>query len=467
MELNEIYSLVYNIYNRQGSEGGEGYNDTEIKQRLDALEAKEDKDTVYDDTEVRDLITSIQEKINSGEIGGEGDGKCHVHIAETIEELEAVEDAEQGDLGVVPYTHIYPQQYDGEGVRYTMTDGTVYIIPSENGVITEDRAHEYNGIDFGGDNSPKKIEIGTDITEFQGEVFNRMQNLEEFVNNNKVNVFPHFTFGECYNLKSVYLGEHTFEGDDCFQFEGGTFGGVNNEETLVDASKVEGYINVPQYYEFIPKLLVKSEYSDYKSRFWWGQNVQDKIITFEDYINKNNIIKLFNLYNEWVDLPFVLLKDYIKYRGENRIVIDNDKIKIQDDFTALCKYNSKESLSRHEGNSHKFGDYDGHEIFGGNDNNVGGANVRSLYTEDIICPDYSWSWEERNYGDIYFRNGDFHAVLKIEGKTGGGILIRNEHDEWVNLTDITKSAFVTLTEEEYASLTDEERMSGKLFIIVD
>lgn len=39
-----------------------GYDDTEIKNRLDVLEKKEDKDTVYDDTDIKSRLTNLEQK---------------------------------------------------------------------------------------------------------------------------------------------------------------------------------------------------------------------------------------------------------------------------------------------------------------------------------------------------------------------------------------------------------------------
>ena len=41
--------------------GGQAYDDTEVKNRLTALENKEDADTIYDDTEIRGLIAGKQD----------------------------------------------------------------------------------------------------------------------------------------------------------------------------------------------------------------------------------------------------------------------------------------------------------------------------------------------------------------------------------------------------------------------
>nr|DAV46212.1 MAG TPA: tail fiber-like protein [Caudoviricetes sp.] len=45
-----------------GGGGGGAYNDSELRNRIDALEKKEDKDTVYNDTELRGRITALEAK---------------------------------------------------------------------------------------------------------------------------------------------------------------------------------------------------------------------------------------------------------------------------------------------------------------------------------------------------------------------------------------------------------------------
>lgn len=41
------------------------YDDTALKERVTALEAKEDKDTVYDDTELKGRVTALEEKVDN------------------------------------------------------------------------------------------------------------------------------------------------------------------------------------------------------------------------------------------------------------------------------------------------------------------------------------------------------------------------------------------------------------------
>lgn len=45
-----------------GGSGGSSYDDTSIKERLDALEEKTDNDTIYDDSELRDLIQGVADR---------------------------------------------------------------------------------------------------------------------------------------------------------------------------------------------------------------------------------------------------------------------------------------------------------------------------------------------------------------------------------------------------------------------
>ena len=48
--------------------GGQAYDDTEVKNRLTALESKPDNDTIYDDTEIRGLVGGKQDKLTEEQL---------------------------------------------------------------------------------------------------------------------------------------------------------------------------------------------------------------------------------------------------------------------------------------------------------------------------------------------------------------------------------------------------------------
>lgn len=51
-----------------GGAGGASYDDTAIKERLDALEEKTDNDTIYDDTAIKERLDSLEGKVDNDTI---------------------------------------------------------------------------------------------------------------------------------------------------------------------------------------------------------------------------------------------------------------------------------------------------------------------------------------------------------------------------------------------------------------
>lgn len=58
------------------------YDDTALKERVTALEEKEDKDTVYDDTEVKNRLTTLEEKVDNDTIYDDSALKARVEALE-------------------------------------------------------------------------------------------------------------------------------------------------------------------------------------------------------------------------------------------------------------------------------------------------------------------------------------------------------------------------------------------------
>lgn len=70
------------------------YDDTELKGRVQALEEKVDKDTVYDDTEVKNRLTTLEEKVDNDTIYDDSALKARV------EALEAKPDKDEQTLSL-------------------------------------------------------------------------------------------------------------------------------------------------------------------------------------------------------------------------------------------------------------------------------------------------------------------------------------------------------------------------------
>ena len=66
-----------------GGSGGGAYNDSELRNRIDALEKKEDKDTVYNDTELRGRITALEAKEDKDTVYNDTELKGRVAAVES------------------------------------------------------------------------------------------------------------------------------------------------------------------------------------------------------------------------------------------------------------------------------------------------------------------------------------------------------------------------------------------------
>lgn len=66
-----------------GGGGGGAYNDSELRNRIDALEKKEDKDTVYNDTELRGRITALEAKEDKDTVYNDTELKGRVAAVES------------------------------------------------------------------------------------------------------------------------------------------------------------------------------------------------------------------------------------------------------------------------------------------------------------------------------------------------------------------------------------------------
>lgn len=66
-----------------GGGGGGAYNDSELRNRIDALERKEDKDTVYNDTELRGRITALESKEDKDTVYNDTELKGRVSAVES------------------------------------------------------------------------------------------------------------------------------------------------------------------------------------------------------------------------------------------------------------------------------------------------------------------------------------------------------------------------------------------------
>lgn len=66
-----------------GGGGGGAYNDSELRNRIDALERKEDKDTVYNDTELRGRITALESKEDKDTVYNDTEIKGRISAVES------------------------------------------------------------------------------------------------------------------------------------------------------------------------------------------------------------------------------------------------------------------------------------------------------------------------------------------------------------------------------------------------
>ena len=79
---NEITNIKNSLKNIGGSGNGDGsYDDTELRGRIETLEQKEDKDTVYDDTEIQGQISLLKEIM---------DGKVNVEVCDSQFDFDAI-----------------------------------------------------------------------------------------------------------------------------------------------------------------------------------------------------------------------------------------------------------------------------------------------------------------------------------------------------------------------------------------
>lgn len=80
------------------------YDDTALKERVTALEAKEDKDTVYDDTELKGRVTALEEKVDKDTVYDDTEVKNRLTALEAKEDKDTIYDdsdlkEQVGDLG--------------------------------------------------------------------------------------------------------------------------------------------------------------------------------------------------------------------------------------------------------------------------------------------------------------------------------------------------------------------------------
>lgn len=68
------------------------YDDTALKERVTALEAKEDKDTVYDDTEIKNRLTTLEEKVDNDTIYDDSALKARVEALEAKPDKDTIYD---------------------------------------------------------------------------------------------------------------------------------------------------------------------------------------------------------------------------------------------------------------------------------------------------------------------------------------------------------------------------------------
>lgn len=73
------------------------YDDTALKERVTALEAKEDKDTVYDDTELKGRVTALEEKVDNDTVYDDTEVKNRLTALEAKPEAQPYNDKPLSD----------------------------------------------------------------------------------------------------------------------------------------------------------------------------------------------------------------------------------------------------------------------------------------------------------------------------------------------------------------------------------
>ena len=68
------------------------YDDTALKERVTALEAKEDKDTVYDDTELKGRVTALEEKVDKDTVYDDTEVKNRLTALEAKPDKDTIYD---------------------------------------------------------------------------------------------------------------------------------------------------------------------------------------------------------------------------------------------------------------------------------------------------------------------------------------------------------------------------------------
>lgn len=129
-----------------GGGGGGAYNDSELRNRIDALERKEDKDTVYNDTELRGRITALEAKPDNDTIYNDTEIKGRISAVESAvatkaeasalqteaekitaltTRVKAVEDRPAGGGGAAPDLSGYMQKSEFESSFRDSTTSTI------------------------------------------------------------------------------------------------------------------------------------------------------------------------------------------------------------------------------------------------------------------------------------------------------------------------------------------------------
>ena len=110
-EITSIKNMLKNI------EGGNGsYDDSELRGRIETLEGKEDKDTIYDDSELKNRIETLE-------------GKEDYDDTELKGMINLLKDAIDGKVNV----EVCDSQYDFDNIL-TKSNNTIYLIKGDQDV---------------------------------------------------------------------------------------------------------------------------------------------------------------------------------------------------------------------------------------------------------------------------------------------------------------------------------------------
>ena len=109
----------------EGGEGGTGsYDDTELRNRIEALEQKEDNDTIYDDTDLKNRVSALERKEDKDTIYDDTELKNRVQALENKPDRDTIYDDTElkNRVSALEQKEDKDTIYDDTAVRNLITD---------------------------------------------------------------------------------------------------------------------------------------------------------------------------------------------------------------------------------------------------------------------------------------------------------------------------------------------------------